>query len=97
MACTLCHRNSLKWNDKKIFDFPKGIHLPVPEFALICSVSVILYVSNYNKTKQKDNTVVLGFINRLPDNDISPLELLNIFNLISIKFFSTKKKIVATV
>lgn len=61
---TLYHRNSLKQNDKTIFDFPKGIHLPVPEFALICcSLSDILYVSNYNKTKQKDNTIVLGFIN----------------------------------
>lgn len=65
VACTLYHRNSLKQNDKQDFYFPKGIQLHVPEFALICSVSDILYVSNYNKTKQnkKINTAVFGFIN----------------------------------
>lgn len=94
MACTLCHRNSLKQNDKKIFNFLK-------EYTYLCQnlLLFVLLVIPYmfqitTKTKQNKKIILLflvSLIHRLPDNDISPTELINIFNLISLKFFSTKK------
>lgn len=79
VACILYHRNSLKQNDKKI-------SISLREYTYMCQnlLLFVLLVISYMfqiTTKQNKKIILLflvSLIHRIPDNDISPMELLNI-------------------